>query len=206
MLSGIIQIDTSFFFFFNRSIANPVFDVIMPFITNFNNWRIPIVIIWLFIMIRGGKKGRVAGVLLAFVLIGTDQLSSSLLKPLVGRVRPCHVLEHVRLLVGCGGKLAFPSSHATNMAGVAILFSFFYRKGTPYFVIIALAVGFSRIYVGVHYPLDVLGGFTLGTVTGAVIIYIYLKLSEYLPAIDYRSGQGHNSYPLQKESERKTNQ
>ncbi|MBN2364638.1 MAG: phosphatase PAP2 family protein [Calditrichaeota bacterium] len=188
-MSALIEIDIKLFFFLNRSIANPVFDIIMPFVTDLDNWKIPILIVWMFLMIRGGKKGRIVGILLIFVLISTDQLSSSLIKPLVGRIRPCHTLNDVRLLVGCGGKLAFPSSHATNISGVAVLFSFFYRRGTVWFTITALIVGFSRIYVGVHYPADVAGGFLFGSASGGLIVYFYLKISEFYSSLDYRTLQ-----------------
>ncbi len=184
-MQALNQLDITCFYFVNHGLVNPVFDMVMPFITNLDNWKIPILIIWLFLLFKGGKQGRVSAVLLIPVLILTDQTSSSLLKPLVGRIRPCYGLEDVRLLVGCGGKLAFPSSHATNIAGVAFLFSFFYRRGTIAFILAAVTVGFSRIYVGVHYPLDVFSGFALGSAAGAVVIVLYLKIADRYPALNY---------------------
>lgn len=159
----------------------------MPIITNLNNWRIPIVLVWFFLMIKGGKRGRVAALLLIPVLTMSDQMSASILKPLFGRIRPCHALDNVRLLVGCGGRLSFPSSHATNISAVAVLFGYFYRKGTLWFVLIAALVGFSRIYVGVHYPGDVIFGFMVGISLSILLLYIYHKLSARFPAIDYKT-------------------
>ncbi|MCK5452906.1 MAG: phosphatase PAP2 family protein [Calditrichia bacterium] len=181
------SIDTQIFIILNQYIANPFLDVVMPVITNLNYWRIPIVIIWIYLMIKGGRRGRVAALLLIPVLALSDQMSSSVLKPLFGRVRPCHVLDHVRLLVGCGGKLSFPSSHATNISAVTILFGYFYRKGTIWFISIAVLVGFSRIYVGVHYPGDVLFGFMVGSSLSILIIFLYKKLTLKFPAIDYKN-------------------
>ena len=180
------SIDTQIFIILNQYIANPFLDVVMPVITNLNHWRIPIVIIWIYLMIRGGRRGRVAALLLIPVLALSDQMSSSVLKPLFERVRPCHVLDHVRLLVGCGGKLSFPSSHATNISAVTILFGYFYRKGTIWFISIAVLVGFSRIYVGVHYPGDVLFGFMVGSSLSILIIFLYKKITLKFPAIDYK--------------------
>ncbi len=185
-MQTIIALDIKLFFVINNGFTNPLFDLFMPFVTNLNNWKIPIVLIWLFLMIRGGRKGRVVALLLICSVVITDQLSATLIKPLVGRIRPCHVLDHVRLLVGCGGKFSFPSSHATNISSIAVIFSFFYRKGTAWFVLLAVIIGFSRIYVGVHYPLDVLGGFIIGSSAGFAVILIYLKISGQFPAISYR--------------------
>lgn len=187
------SIDTQIFVFLNQYIANPLFDFTMPVITNLNNWRIPIAIVWLFLLIKGGRRGRVAAILLIPVLAMSDQMSSSVLKPLFGRIRPCHALDSVRLLVGCGGHLSFPSSHATNISAVAVLFGYFYRKGTIWFISIAVLVGFSRIYVGVHYPGDVLFGFMVGSSLSVLLLLIYTKLSMKFSGIDYK---GHKSPKL----------
>jgi undecaprenyl-diphosphatase len=183
----IIAFDIKLFYLINNGLANPLFDVFMPFITNLNNWKIPILLIWLWLMIKGGRKGRVAAILLVVTVVITDQLSATLIKPLAGRIRPCYVLDHVRLLVGCGGKYSFPSSHATNISGMAVILSFFYRKGIAWFTLLALVIGFSRIYVGVHYPVDVLGGLIIGSCAGIIVIIVYLQISVKIPPIRYQN-------------------
>ena len=180
------MLDTKLFFFINWSLANPFFDLLMPFITNLNNWRIPILIGWFVLMLKGGKKGRVVGTLLIFVLISSDLLSSAVIKPAIGRFRPCHLYENIRLLVNCGGKYSFPSSHASNISAFAVLFSYFYRKGITVFLFIAVLVGFSRIYVGVHYPIDVFAGYVVGTSCALLIVRLYLLFTWKYPNLQYR--------------------
>ncbi len=180
-LNFLLHLDTHLFLFLNQGIANRFFDIVMPFITTEKNWRIPIAVVWLLLVIKGGKRGRIVALLVIPTLILTDQLSAAVFKPLVGRIRPCHALDQVRLLVNCGGRYAFPSSHATNIAGAATIFALFYRRFTFLFVFIAFTVGFSRIYVGVHYPFDVLAGFILGSASGLSVFYLFNYLNaQYL--------------------------
>jgi len=175
--------DQNTFFFLNRDISNPILNVIMPFVTNLDHWRIPILIIWILLIIRGGRKGRVAAVLLIPVLVMCDQISASLLKPWVARIRPCHELLNINLLVGCGGKYSFPSSHATNIAGFGLLFSFIYPRYWIAFCAITILIGLSRSYVGVHYPGDVLCGFILGAIVAVFVFYFYQILAHKFPNI-----------------------
>lgn len=184
-MSFLLLCDEKLFFFLNRTIANPVFDVIMPFVTNLNNWKIPILLFWLFLIFKGGKKGRVAAILIIPVLVCGDQLAAFVIKPWVARLRPCHALENVRLLVNCGGKYSFPSNHATNIAGFAMLFTLIYRKYWYWFWGVAVTISFSRIYVGVHYPLDVVGGMILGSLIGLFIFYLYKFLAMKYPHLNY---------------------
>lgn len=177
--------DQNTFFFLNRDISNPLLNVIMPFITNLNNWRIPILIIWILLMIKGGRKGRVAAILLVPILVMCDQISASLIKPWVARIRPCHELLNVTLLVGCGGKYSFPSSHATNISGFGMLFSFIYPRYWIGFAVLTILIGLSRSYVGVHYPGDVLSGFILGAIIALVVFYVYQILAQKYPNIKF---------------------
>ncbi len=175
MVHFLIVLDTKLFLFFNSTIANPFFDAVMPFITHLHNWSIPIALFAIYLGVKQGKKGRIALGLILITLLFTDQISSFVLKPWVGRVRPCHVLENIRLLVNCGGKFSFPSSHATNMAGFAVILTFFYRRYWYFFWGMALLIGFSRIYVGVHYPGDVFFGLLIGGSIGWLVFFIYQK-------------------------------
>lgn len=183
----VLNLDKILFYFANHNLDNGTFDYIIPFITDLDNWRIPIIIIWLVLIFKGGRKGRVAAILLIFTITFCDQISASVLKPMVGRIRPCHSLNDVRLLVGCGGKYCFPSSHATNIAGFATIFSIFYPRQITLFWSIALIVGFSRLYVGVHYPGDVIYGFLLGSTIAVIIFTIYFFFAQKYKIIHYLS-------------------
>jgi len=163
-------IDRTLFLFLNRTVANPVFDWLMPIITEEHNQYIPILLIWLTLMIFCGKKGRITGLLIIVIITLSDQLSSSVIKPLVGRTRPCFVVDGVRLLIDQSRSFSFPSSHATNMAAAATLFSVKYPRGRIVIISIAAAVAYSRIYVGVHYPSDLIGGAILGVLCAAVVL------------------------------------
>ncbi|HLP17102.1 MAG TPA: phosphatase PAP2 family protein [Bacteroidota bacterium] len=179
MIDFLYSIDVALFFFINHSLANPVFDIVMPFVTDLNRIRagqILYVSAWLLLMIKGGRNGRVAGVMLIVGIVVSDQLSSSVLKPLVGRIRPCHVLPNVRLLVECGGGLSFPSSHAVNnFCAAAILSSFFASRRWVFFSIASL-VAFTRPYVGVHYPSDIAGGAVIGAACGYLLAFLWIEI------------------------------
>ncbi|MCD6594158.1 phosphatase PAP2 family protein, partial [bacterium] len=160
----------------NHKLACSFMDFIMPMFSAKAGW-IPIILAILIISIwRGGKVGRITalGVIVVFAL--ADPLAARVLKPLFGRIRPCYALgSAVRLLWSCGGKLSFPSNHAANSAAIISVFGYFYRKSLWFGIPIALAVGLSRIYLGVHYPLDVFGGFVLGAIIGIGVAYAEAK-------------------------------
>ena len=170
LLETLAHWDTILFYLINLGTRNGLFDVIMPFLTNVKNWQIPLILVWVGLIIFGGKRGRIVAVLVIICLAITDQLSSSVLKPLFARTRPGNLLDDVHLLVNCSRAFSFPSSHATNIFAQAALFSYYYKKLTPAFFLVAALVGFSRIYVGVHFPFDVLFGAMLGTACTILVI------------------------------------
>ncbi len=172
MVETLIGIDTWLFLKLNAGVANPVFDAIMPIVTNIRYWRIPILIYFAALIVVGGGKGRSA-VLVALVLFTiTDQLSSHVLKDWIGRLRPCHVVEGVRLLDGCGGTKSMPSGHATNTMAAAIFFGFTFRRWFPVLLFLSLLVSYSRIYMGIHYPADLLFGWVLGGGIAYGVLYV----------------------------------
>jgi undecaprenyl-diphosphatase len=182
MLEWLLTLDRSVFLFINRGLANPVTDLIMPVITNDNFLRLLYGLLVLALVIFGRRRFLWAILFSIVVVTLTDQSSASLLKPLIGRLRPCKIME-VHLLVGCGSGYSFPSSHAANLFGQALFWGLLCRKYLWPEVAFALLVGLSRIFVGVHYPLDVVGGMILGALQGAALAWLYLSLKarEKLP-------------------------
>jgi undecaprenyl-diphosphatase len=166
---NLLAVDIRIFYWINQGQRNPFFDWIMPIITDFGYWRIPLPVLWFLLFFLGGSKGRITAVLLALLVGGTDYSNSFFIKPLFGRIRPCHVLPAIHTFWSCPGSLSFPSNHAANCFAAAFFLSFSYRRWTPLLVFLALIVGYSRVYVGEHYPLDVLGGVLLGGIYALVI-------------------------------------
>jgi undecaprenyl-diphosphatase len=171
-----ISSDVALFRFLNESIANPAFDTIMPFVTDFNNWRIVVILIWSALVIFGKTRGRWAALMLIPIIVASDQLSSSVIKPLIERMRPCEVLGGVHLWYGHEGwittpaevtrsyksSFSFPSSHAANMTASMLFLGLVYRRWLAPLLAVALLVSFSRIYTGVHWPSDAAAGIVLG--------------------------------------------
>ena len=163
MLQSLINIDKSIFSFFNSTISNPIFDVFFPIITNQDIWTIPILIGVIILSIKGGKRGKISSAILVIAIILADYSSAQILKPFFQRLRPSHeLIDGIRLLVPKGGKYGFVSSHAANIFAAATVLSYFYIKYKKLFFTIAVLVAFSRGYVGVHYPADILFGSLLG--------------------------------------------
>ena len=176
MTTFVYQIDHYLFVLINSKLANPVFDFLMPIITNGVIWRYPIGLAVLVLFIFGGKKGRLAALFGGILILLSDQTSSHVLKPIFHRIRPCHVVEELRLLVNCSNSFSFPSSHATNNFAAAVFFSSKYRRATPYLFTIAVLVSYSRTYVGIHYPLDLAGGAVLGMFCAFAVMGLELQV------------------------------
>ena len=109
----------------------------------------------------------------------TDQLSSSIIKPFFERLRPCKdlvMIEHVRLLIKCGSGYSFTSSHAMNHFGVAFFLGIILwrlsRWVLPAAFLWAAIVSYAQVYVGVHYPFDVIGGGLIGLIIGSIMAFL----------------------------------
>ncbi len=174
-------LDLHLFQVINGDLSNAVFDSLMPFITDPGPFVIPLTLIGVGLVVWGGWKGRLL-VVMALLLLVVSNAVSEQLKQLFQRPRPCLALETVRLLVGCSKtNFSFPSSHASNITAQALLFAFFYRPIAVPLFLVAAAVGYSRVYVGVHYPLDVVGGILVGLACGAVFIFLTREVERRLP-------------------------
>ena len=112
---------------------------------------------------------------LGILIFLADFGSVQLFKEIFQRARPCHLLEEIRVVNGCGGPFGFVSSHAANSFSIAFFISLLLRKYWWFVNLFSWAVliGFSRIYLGVHYPFDILGGMFWGLFVSLLAYYIY---------------------------------
>ena len=183
MRDTINRLDTDLFLWLNGYYA-PWLDPVMVWVTTRNSWFpfYALLIGWIIWQYRQ----RAVGILLAIggaVALG-DQITSSVLKPLTLRLRPCHVPALQKLIhpvLECGGQYSFASSHAaTTFALAASLWLMLGQQHpwTKWVFLWAAVVSYSRIYVGAHYPLDVLAGTGLGILSAMVSIFIFRWLPE----------------------------
>lgn len=176
MLEFFQNIDISLLYFLNKSLSNPVFDKFFVFITNVKNWYLVYIIFWFIMIIKGNKKIRTAAVMILFLIAVSDQFSSQLLKHLVSRLRPCHIFSDLNLLMGCKNSFSFPSSHAVNNFAAAFFLSSFFLKYKRVLYLIAVLIAVSRVYVGVHYPSDVIAGAVFGVFIGYLFYILTMKI------------------------------
>jgi undecaprenyl-diphosphatase len=183
-ITHLLALDTQLFLFIN-GLHNSFFDVIM--------WAMSDKLIWLplyanvvFILIRIWRKDAVWAILALIVcIVLCDQIASGILKTWVQRPRPTHATDltgMIHTLHGyVGGKYGFVSSHASNSFGFALLTALIFRnKGYSITIILwASIIAYSRIYLGVHYPLDILGGALVGIGSA---YFCYLLLKKYRPS------------------------
>ena len=177
ILNYIGLIDKNILIFINQTLSFSFFDFIMPAITNEHNWTIPILSLILYMLLFDKIKGRIVLTILVITLGINDYFCASILKPYFSRLRPSHeFLEYINLLVPKGGKWSFPSNHASNMFALTTTLGYFYPKTKNSLYFLAIIVCFSRVYVGVHYPFDVLIGGIVGYSISWIIINAWVEL------------------------------
>jgi undecaprenyl-diphosphatase len=170
-MDKLISLDKAAFHAVNWTFTNPFLDWFMPFVTEKSNFIVVVIAVAALIAIKGNRKDR-WGLVLLLVTVLTSDFVCNILKHALMRVRPCNAIDGVRLLVGCGHSYSLPSGHATNIFAAMVFLTTRYKRYFPVLMTIAIAVSYSRVYVGVHYPLDVITGAALGTIAAIVIAEI----------------------------------
>jgi undecaprenyl-diphosphatase len=172
MLDALLAWDERLFRLLNEDWRNPTLDLVMPFVTDAGNYILLFIVAAIILVIIGRMQGLRFLVLAIVSVVVADAIGSYVFKQAFVRTRPCVALEGVRLLVGCTNSPSFPSNHAINASVLATLAAL-YAPGLwlPATVLAAL-VGYSRVYVGAHYPLDVLAGAVLGIVVARVFFRV----------------------------------
>lgn len=153
--------DEAGFYLINRTLRNPVFDLLMPFITNKWNFALPAAVLLGYALLFRPKRDKIIALSAIVVILFADE-TSQLLKALFERTRPFHPLRDTTRPVS----FSFPSNHASNMFALAVFLSYNYSRSGWFCFPIAALVGYSRVYVGSHYPFDVLGGALWGILIG----------------------------------------
>jgi len=176
--------DEALMLWIHQGWRSPWGDTLFVWLTTARHFLVPLGLLWFLLLWRGGRRGRVLALVLVLTLLATDQVSSHLLKPWVDRVRPCFAMEAVQALKPQAHSPSFPSGHAANIFGAATAAVALLGWRWAWLYGIASAVGISRIYVGVHYPSDVLGGALLGVVIG----WMWVRTARWTPLLPRGSG------------------
>jgi undecaprenyl-diphosphatase len=179
-------IDTQLLVFINQALANAVFDVLMPALTQRGYL---LVIPFLFIMLERTLRQRdqagrthisaaIWAFLIACLAVYLGGLAEDALKAAIGRVRPCRALADLRLLIPCPKSFSLPSGHAVSSFAFAAPL-FYLTRGyvalgwRSYPLALASLIAFSRVYLGVHYPTDIMAGALLGGTIGMALSVVY---------------------------------
>ena len=161
----ITQLDFAILNFIQNNLTNSFTDMFMRFFTHLGDygalWIITAVVMLMF------KKTRKAGLCLAVSLVATAVIGNVILKNVFARLRP-FIVENFPIIISPPGGYSFPSGHTSSSFAAATSLSLHYKKYAAAFYIVAALIGFSRIYLYVHYPSDVVAGAILGVVVSVV--------------------------------------
>lgn len=180
-MDNLINWDMYLFYKINTVWTNSFLDHNFPWWRESTTWYPLYLFLLLFILINFGWRAWTWLLFIALNVTITDQFSSHLFKLWVQRLRPCQdpdMAGYVRMLLNhCSGGFSFPSSHAINHFGAAV-FIFctlkqYFKKWSYLFLFWAASVSYGQVYVGVHYPLDILGGAIMGSIIGWCVAFIY---------------------------------
>jgi membrane-associated phospholipid phosphatase len=168
------QWDQWLFIRINSSLTNPFFDIIMPFMRSPLNWAPVYLFLFVFALLNFKAKGAWWALFFVATVALCDMTGTYLLKYPVARIRPCNDPDfsfHVRLLLDhCGYGYSFISNHAANHFGIAAFFFITMRpvltKWAALGFVWAALIAYAQVYVGVHYPFDILAGSLLGLIFG----------------------------------------
>lgn len=170
-MDSLIALDHRLFEIINIQMSAPFWDVVFHPLSN--KWLIRFLVVFFMFMFfsLGNPRLRWVIVLCGSALLVTD-VSVVILKELIGRVRPCSVFEGVIVLAKCSDSYGLPSRHTADIFAMATLLSVLYLKHRYLFMTIAVYVGFSRIYLGMHYPFDVMAGIFVGSIVGVLFLWV----------------------------------
>lgn len=172
--------DRKVFYLINTKLSVSSLDDVMLLLRQAYTW-VPLYLFLLLFFYANCRKFLLPIIALSLVTFAfTDFTSASILKPLIGRIRPCHDQSlpfTVNNISGCGGLFSMPSSHASNHFGLATFWFYVIKETldrTWYWLWFwAFIVCYSQVYVGVHYPGDIIAGALLGVGIGSLSCYLF---------------------------------
>lgn len=180
MISLIHTLDSSILQFINDNMHSPIMDRVMVILTSLGNGGVIWIIIAALLMIN--KKYRTIGLMALAALILSTILGEGVLKHVVQRVRPSDDIPVVNLLIAKPLSYSFPSGHTASSFAVAGVLTQYFKGYRIEIFGLASLIAFSRLYLYVHYPTDVLAGVILGLICSKIIIYMFTKLKN--PVLD----------------------
>ncbi len=194
------KIDRSILFFVNNDLHDNFFNHLFIFFSDRRSliYFIPLIILYgYYLKKKNGKEFNKLIVVIGMAVVAvsiSDLLTSRIVKPLFARPRPCQVIEGLYFfkqkasvwvltdgISSYKSSFSFVSSHASNSISAALIFGKFYRKLIPFLSVAVLLISTSRLYLGVHYPSDILGGWITGVITALIVFLIfYSSKKKYL--------------------------
>jgi membrane-associated phospholipid phosphatase len=175
MREALLRFDYAMWHQVNVVWQSPVLDAVLPFLRNQWFWAPLYIFLLVFMPKNFGRKGWMWCLAFLLTFAVADFVSASLIKPYFMRIRPCNdprFSEIVHLLVPCGGGKSFPSTHATNHFAMGVFAAMSLQKSIkivwPIALLWAISVSYAQVYVGVHFPLDVICGALLGSTIGII--------------------------------------
>lgn len=186
-MEEILALDEELFLELNGNFHTPWLDQLMMLLSSTMAW-IPLYLLLLYLLIRTFKKDTWTVVLaIALTILIADQVTSTFMKPFFERLRPSNdpALRDMVVIVNeyRGGKYGFASSHAANTFGIATLMWLILKRYRPWIGLLflwVLLVGYTRIYLGVHYPGDILAGFLVGLLAALISWWGWRYLKQFL--------------------------
>ncbi len=185
-MEKILELDKEVFLALN-SYHNPWLDQLVTFLSSTSAW-IPLYAFLLYLIIKNFRKETwMVLVAIAITIVLADQITSTVMKPFFARLRPSHepgleglvhIVNHYK-----GRKYGFASSHAANTFGIATLMWLLLKSYRPWIALLflwALLVGYTRVYLGVHYPGDILAGELVGFLCALAVYFLFTSLRNFL--------------------------